>query len=343
MTTFDVQSVLQLYSHAYRPNRVVSIGATCGFSGAIITKLFGAMGEFSLRGWPQNSLPRARLAGLHRLAAEVHRHGVTQVPVPIAALDGSTVVEAHGRYWQLEPWMTGEADFWENPNQQRLRAAMICLAQWHQAAANFGPRRQERDWFESRAGCTSPAVAERLELIQQFNSQTCEHIHQELKQQESGVPRELAETILRLYQQAAGRVAAELNSIREFQFHLQPCIRDIWHDHILFTNNQVTGLIDLGACRTENVTTDLARLLGSLVGDDRQAWKTALDVYQQQRPLTLDELRLVKVFDRSTVVLAGMIWLDRLYLQKRRFANPGRVIERLNRIRERLEHLVRSI
>ncbi|MDB5334415.1 MAG: hypothetical protein JWN70_34, partial [Planctomycetaceae bacterium] len=120
---------------------------------------------------------------------------------------------------------------------------------------------------------------------------------------------------------------------------LQPCLRDVWHDHLLFTGEELTGLIDPGACRSENVTTDLARLLGSLVEDDRGEWDFALDCYQQMRPLSLVELRMLRAFDASGVVLSGVTWLDWLLIQQRVFINRARVLERLQTIVRRLENL----
>ncbi len=49
---------------------------------------------------------------------------------------------------------------------------------------------------------------------------------------------------------------------------IQPCIGDIWHDHILFLGDGVSGLVDFGGMRADTVAGDIARLLGSLVADD---------------------------------------------------------------------------
>ena len=61
----------------------------------------------------------------------------------------------------------------------------------------------------------------------------------------------------------------------------------------------------------------------------------------RMRPLTLDEQRLMRTLDRSSVALSGMTWLDRLYVQQRRFPHMERVVERMIRIRDRLLYLAR--
>ena len=55
--------------------------------------------------------------------------------------------------------------------------------------------------------------------------------------------------------------------------------------------------------------------------------------------MAFDELALVELFDQSTVLLAGMTWLDWCCLQGRVFAEREKVIARLRAILTRLKHL----
>ena len=96
--------------------------------------------------------------------------------------------------------------------------------------------------------------------------------------------------------------------------------------------NLVTGIVDFGAMRVESVAADLARLLGSLAGDDPQAWQARPGRYQQVRSLSDDELRLVTVFDRTTVLLGGLQWLEWIYLEGREFSDHRAVMARIRRI-----------
>jgi Ser/Thr protein kinase RdoA (MazF antagonist) len=88
------------------------------------------------------------------------------------------------------------------------------------------------------------------------------------------------------------------------------------------------------------VATDLARLLGTLVGDDRRRWDMGLAAYQEVCPLSTSELALIELFDQSGVLLSGMTWLDWLLLQGRVFKNREGVLGRLRSITVRLRNLV---
>jgi Ser/Thr protein kinase RdoA (MazF antagonist) len=120
---------------------------------------------------------------------------------------------------------------------------------------------------------------------------------------------------------------------------LQPCIRDVWHDHVLFLDGQVSGIIDFGAMRIDNVATDIARLTGSLVGDERDGWRLGLEAYEAVRPLAEAEGKLIKAFDRSGVLLSLVNWLRWLYVERRTFENRAAIELRVDELLPRLERL----
>ena len=126
------------------------------------------------------------------------------------------------------------------------------------------------------------------------------------------------------------RVAASL------RVRLQPCIRDIWDQHVLFEGDRVAGIVDFGAMRIDNVATDIQRLLGSMAGNVRDAWERGIKAYSATRELADDERRLIATLDRSTLLLSGMNWLRWLFLENRQFDDFAAVIARLCTIRNRL-------
>ncbi len=337
-----------------KPARIRTIDRDSeGFSGAVVLRvslqenLHAPEVEFCLRGWPPDSLQRERLLGLHRLLEHIHKSGVTQVPVPVKSKFGTTLYAEASQFWQLEPWMPGRADFSSDASDARLRNAMIALAQWHDAAARFEPRASEANWFQSTAAATSPTIEDRLERIERFYTQDAHKLRDIMGNTTSlgswdtdySELVQLARQILNAFDQSVESIGSELQSYRETRFRLHPCLRDVWHDHVLFDGDQVTGLIDPNAAKSETPATDLARLLGSFIGDDNDRWEFALAAYRSVRPLSDREAKVARVIDRSTVLLSGMTWLERLFVHKQNYATPPRILDRLRQILARLDRL----
>jgi homoserine kinase type II len=145
-----------------------------------------------------------------------------------------------------------------------------------------------------------------------------------------------ARNLIEMAAQVGPRVAPLLESVAELRVPLQPCIRDIWSAHVLFENDRVTGIVDFGAMRVESVAADVARLLGSLAGDDPAQWQVGLAAYEQVRKLSDDESRLVLAFDRSTVLLGGLQWLEWIFLEGREFPEYRAVMARIDEFTNRL-------
>src|SRR5207302_4820405 len=144
---FDLRKILGRYPAPYQSETERTKPAAGGFSVSSIWKIETAAGPCALRGTTAATIDRGRLAGPHRLISHVRDFGIAQVPVPVLSIEGTTFFEEDGIVWQLEPWMSGVADFWARPGASRLASAMTCLARWHRAAARFERRDEERGWF----------------------------------------------------------------------------------------------------------------------------------------------------------------------------------------------------
>jgi Ser/Thr protein kinase RdoA (MazF antagonist) len=337
---FDLRQIFDRYPAICRPDLASRPSSAHGFSGAAVWKIETTAGTFALRAMNAGAVDRQRLAGLHRLIAHVRSEGVMPVAVPIACIDGATFFESQGQIWQIEPWMPGTADFSANPSEPRLHAALSCLAQWHRAAARFVARDTEIRWFFTTAAAQSPGMAERFGQIARWTAPECAMMRSRLAALEWKEFKEPAREILDAFSRAAPRVAASLKIGISAEAPLQPCLRDVWHDHVLFTGDIVTGLVDPHAARSDSVATDLARLLGTLVGDERGRWDSGLAAYKQVRPLSTAELAMIELFDQSGVLLSGMTWLDWVLLQGRVFKNREGVLARLRSIVGRLRNLI---
>jgi Ser/Thr protein kinase RdoA (MazF antagonist) len=120
-----------------------------------------------------------------------------------------------------------------------------------------------------------------------------------------------------------------------FPVRLQPCLRDVWHDHLLFEGDRLTGLVDYAAVGVDSVAADLARMLGSLVADDEEGWQVGLAAYREVTALTTEEERLSRRLDRTGVVVSLATWLRWTGEGRRWFDEAGtsrRVEELLARV-----------
>jgi homoserine kinase type II len=123
----------------------------------------------------------------------------------------------------------------------------------------------------------------------------------------------------------------------ERNLRLHPCLCDIWHDHVLFNGERVSGLIDYGGVKVDHVAVDLARLLGSMVGDNAQQRSAGLNAYLRCRPLLPEEQVLVDVLDETGTVIALANWLKWLYRDEKKFEDRTAVAQRLSTLVERVE------
>ena len=338
-TKGDVDHVLAMYPPECRPRGVEDLGSAGGFSGARFWRLDSPRGKCCLRRWPAEHPSRERLTFIHAVLDHVHARGFSTLPVPIRTSVGESFCSFNGNHWELTDWLPGAADYLANPKPAKLEAAISALARWHLAAADF-PR-------ADRGPGPSPGIASRLRHLNQLPGVLAKlSIDAEIKASKEPDWSKLAALANRLI---AGHfsiqpaVRAKLESAASVRVTVQPCIRDIWSDHVLFEGNRVSGIVDFGALRIESVAGDVARLLGSLAGDDLLAWQQGLEVYHAIRPLSDDEAALVPVFDEITTLLSGFNWLEWIVIAQRQFENPPEVIGRLTMIVSRLEILSNSL
>lgn len=321
-------SVLAAYGDECQPRACHYLAGAGGFSGARLWRLETPRGPLILRRWPSEHPTPQRLAFIHAVIAHSVRQGYTELAEPIPTLAGSTWVEDEGHLWELAPWLPGVADYHAAPSRARLEAAMEALARFHLAASTF-PR------TEASEG-TSPGIRERLARLERLSRGEFDDLLEPGHAVSWPTLHALARQLLPLARRLAADHLSTIRSASQVSVPLQPCLRDVWHDHVLFEGPRVSGLIDYGAMRIESVAGDVARLLGSLAGDDAIVWEMGMDAYERCRPLTPVEQYLVAVFDRSTVVWAGVQWLVWVFAESREFENRAEVARRCQHWLDRL-------
>ncbi len=69
----------------------------------------------------------------------------------------------------------------------------------------------------------------------------------------------------------------------------QVCLRDIRHDHVLITDNDVNGIVDYDGMRVELPVGNVTRLLGSQVGNNQSRCDIGVAGYESVRPLSPED------------------------------------------------------
>jgi hypothetical protein len=82
---------------------------------------------------------------------------------------------------------------------------------------------------------------------------------------------------------------------------------------------------------------DLARLLGSLAGDDAAEWSEGFRAYRGIRPLSGDDEILARALDETGTIIGVANWLLWLYRDRRTFDNSAGVARRMEMLVTRLE------
>jgi homoserine kinase type II len=313
------ETVRSRYPFPFASAALLGLGNRGGFSGARLWRGESPAGRFCLRAWPAHET-MARLQYRHRLMALARDKGLSFVPAVFATVEGATAVAEAGRLWELTEWLDGRADFAEFATPSRLEAACEALAALHRA-------------WECLAGppIPCPAVQRRLDFLRDWQAlvttgwrplpQAADPLGDLARRAAGLLPRWLAGVPQRLAPWAARALP------------VQPCLCDLWHDHLLFVGDRLTGLVDYGAVKLDHVAVDLARLLGSLVGDDAAGWECGLKVYRRGRPLSPAEEELARVLDHTGAILGLANWLRWLY-------HDGRAFEDLPAARSHVEGLV---
>jgi len=330
----DPAEVLAAYPEEWRSGRVLSMGTLGGFSGATFWRIDAREGLLCLRRWPPGNPSEEGIRFIHAVLQHVARTGFDLVPVPLQTVQGVSYVRDGECFWELSPWMAGKADSTDRPSPARIAAAMVALAGFHRAAQGFP--------ISGRKSGRSAGIGDRLHRARQWLSGGLDELSALLTP--TVCPRlfERARRVLALAGTTGPALVPRLEAAADEQVPLQPCIRDVWRNHVLFQGDRVSGLIDFGSLAVDNVATDVARLLGSLAGDEPELRRLGLSAYGSVRPLGDAEAPLVEAFDQSTVVLSGLNWCDWIYRQHRTFADWGAVEARLDEIARRLESLARQ-
>lgn len=317
------------------------LGEGSSFSGAGLWRAEHDDRVYVLRRWPQAATKGChvtRICWLQRHLAEAGQPVASPLPLleHPESLDFTKIsINRDVATWTLTPWLSGAADYWITPRPTKLKAALRTLAEIHLAAASYS--------VGDRAGLArtdrSPALVRRADRLESLKSAEWAELNYHLAKTPPTVERATAFEALELVQRSLGRLWHESLRWCDEPLPLQWVIRDVWHDHVLFTEDKVTGVIDFGAAAVDSPAGDVARLLGSLVGDDEEGWRLGVEAYQRERPLSPVELEAIRHFDASGTLLSAFNWVHWL------FRDPSALGKEVDRgaAQRRLERLVNRL
>lgn len=324
----SIAAVLEHYLVLGPIHRIHTLASAGGFSGSMLWRLEREAGDLCLRRWPKEHPSADQLALIHNVLRWLGQSELCCIPVPISNKRGKSFV-LHGEHlWELTPWLPGKADFQENPSRRRLGIAMKTVARIHQVSqAQYPPCLYQQ----------SLTLHSRRDQLQRLMAGEANQIAAAVERHGSQALQARSRGLLFHFHRRAPLAALKLNEASTVKVPLFPVIRDLWHDHVLFTGDEVTGIVDFGAMRVDSAACDLSRLLGSLVANDREAWEVARHAYNSVRPLSADEWKLAQALDEANVILAGLNWLDWICVQGRTFENYDVIYARLDEMLARLE------
>ncbi len=301
-----------------------------GFSDASVYRIeVAGQQPLAVRRTPTTSaVELSRLTALHHLLRHVSQRGVTEVPVPLtvepgpglpSSLTPETIVRRPSGWWHVEPWLPGSACAGQQLSAVQIDNAVELIHRFHTAAADFAARQTPDCRFSLRIGI-SPAVTRRLELVERLAAGDLWRLQQAVACDQAAAFATPAGEFCSLLEKAVPRLLARLRSLARRHFPLQPVIRDLWSAHILFTEDRVTGLIDLTAGSTDHVAVDLARLQRSWFAADSGRICSLISRWQRLRPFSAAEYELLSVLDESSVFLSPCTWLQRRYREHQTLA-----------------------
>lgn len=322
------------------PVGVAALG-TPGFSGSrvFVAELPDRGGRFVLKSF-HAAASREHAEFVHQLARHLRAEGVSQVAELIPALEGDTIVsDADGQLWELARFMPGVAV--PGPSSSQAAAAMTTLARLHLAAASlpgYPPRSHASPGLVSRIEHARRLLASPWQARQAAWSRTARDL---LPTEVSAALQSRAAAAVEIFSATgAGSFIARVASMHADRCVLQPVLRDVWCDHVLFADERsdaVTAIVDLHAAGIDTPATDLARLMGSWTapaGSERlslrERWPEAVAAYDRVRQMSREEAMLIPFLHATGVVLGLDNWFCWTFEEHRKFSDMRSMLDRID-------------
>ncbi len=274
-----------------------------GLSQSFVFRCSSPAGPSCLRGWPSKAYPQQKLDLIVAALSTARDSGIHFVPAYFYNSDGSIFVDDGQLQWELTEWLPGSPNYLANPSPARLESACRSLADIHAA------------WSRSATLGCSPAVRQRCDLLAAVLDG--EEVRAWRPKCSDEVERTLIGETVDQVNRHASNCFSQLLQISSETVTLHSCIRDIRCEHVLFTGERVTGIVDFGALRIDEPATDLARLLGTCEPLDHHTWLKGFESYCENTSTI--QLRRVAILDYASCLLSAVQWARWLVVERRAF------------------------
>jgi len=287
-----------------------------GFSGARVWRGRDAAGTArrALKAWPRATA--ARLVQIHEWVRRAAH--LPFVPEVLRGAGGALVVEGDD-VWDCCRWVPG-APLAHPTGAEVTRAceAVACLHDAWAGGSNRGP---------------VPGVRNRLAVLEENAAL--------LRAGPGALPTvsPLLDPLLRrageVVARAAPSAARALDVWADVPLALQPCVRDLRADHVLFDGGAVRGIIDFGAAAVDHPAVDLARLLG----DYGAHFDAGLAAYRAARPGFDAPDELVALLACTGLLCSALGWVVRLAVRRECVGAPDTVAARVAALLEKIARI----
>lgn len=317
-TTAEIPSrVLQAYPLAVTHATWLRIRG--GFSGAGVWRGTTMAGDsYALKCHDTTRLDEATLTTIHRWMVQAHEALGAVIPTVLRPRMGGTFVRHEQALWEVLTWLPGVAGDLEQCSLSRVQNVLRILERLHAAWADptLAPR-------------PIPAVQRRLAALRAWRDLFSRGWKPYFNNVFDPV-QPWAEQAWLLLQRNVHRVEQQLQRFATRVVPVQPCLCDCWHDHVLFTGDAVSGVVDYSAMKLDHPAVDLARYLGSIHPASAIPVELLRSVDSQRYPP-----ELIQVLDCAGTAVAMTHWLRWLYHEQRVLAERTSIAERLRTLCQR--------
>lgn len=300
-----------------------------GLSGSTVWQVETPWGKFCLKCMPAGFSVQ-RLKTIHRAATLRRDAGLTCLAGYCQATSGETFVDHNERLWELQIWAKGEEP--QPPLTDWQKKGMYhAVARFHQVL-----RDTPHDVSQL---AKSEGVAIRLNMLRTWRDHRQSDLASRLADYGNPQRRQDLKLLIAGFEKFQSLVEPLLVKVSQQEFLVEHCIGDPRPENFRFENHQVSGLIDLGSMRRDNIALDISRLASEISTNSPVDWPFAWQCIEEIRPLKATEKHLATVLDAANAILTGLKWVQWLLVDGYSFDSEELVDARLRHLCYRLEHL----